>query len=323
MLTGERPTKNLVSPSQKVEVDVRIDEMVLRALEKEPELRYQTAGEFQTVVETLSLPRDGQALRNRESDTEEKVEDAVSIPLSLRAVAYLFILGGLGSLAALVISVLTLRPTLDFGFLGIFVGMGLLKLRPVWRTCALIFSSLSLIGGLIFVVLIALNVEGSLALLGRNIDVSWEEPMIRTISLIGLGLLSLIPIWQLRVLTRANVRALFASSSSIPKKAQGSLKELTLIFALLGGMLPFILILGRFYFSTVGLVEILLLWSVFLTFVAVILGLLSWRRMGANAGLFLALGSLLFWVCLLFSGKLSEPIGDGGAITITGSSEDA
>lgn len=53
MLTGERPHKDLVAPSKKVLLDVRIDEMVLRALEKEPERRYQTAGEFRTVVETI------------------------------------------------------------------------------------------------------------------------------------------------------------------------------------------------------------------------------------------------------------------------------
>ena len=53
MLTGEHPAKDLIAPSRKVEVDVRIDEIVLRALEKEPKKRYQTAGEFRTMVETL------------------------------------------------------------------------------------------------------------------------------------------------------------------------------------------------------------------------------------------------------------------------------
>lgn len=53
MLTGERPTADAVAPSRKVEVDVRIDELVLRALEKEPERRYQTAVEFRTLVETI------------------------------------------------------------------------------------------------------------------------------------------------------------------------------------------------------------------------------------------------------------------------------
>ncbi|HEY9508509.1 MAG TPA: hypothetical protein VIV82_01480, partial [Verrucomicrobiae bacterium] len=41
-------------PSQKVQVDVRLDEIVLRALEKEPRLRYQQASEFKTRVETVA-----------------------------------------------------------------------------------------------------------------------------------------------------------------------------------------------------------------------------------------------------------------------------
>ncbi|MDZ4287232.1 MAG: protein kinase [Prosthecobacter sp.] len=54
MLTGERPPATMVPPSRNVHIDVRLDEIVLRALELEPELRYQTAGEFRTQVETLA-----------------------------------------------------------------------------------------------------------------------------------------------------------------------------------------------------------------------------------------------------------------------------
>ena len=53
MLTGELPGKPLEPPSKKVRVDVRIDEIVLRALEKEPELRFQTAAQMRTEVETM------------------------------------------------------------------------------------------------------------------------------------------------------------------------------------------------------------------------------------------------------------------------------
>jgi predicted Ser/Thr protein kinase len=56
MLTGERPEKDLVAPSKRVQMDVKIDEIVLRALEKEPERRYQTADEFRTMVETMAGP---------------------------------------------------------------------------------------------------------------------------------------------------------------------------------------------------------------------------------------------------------------------------
>ncbi len=53
MLTGELPGKSIEPPSRKVQMDVRIDEIVLRALEKTPELRYQTAADFRTQIETL------------------------------------------------------------------------------------------------------------------------------------------------------------------------------------------------------------------------------------------------------------------------------
>ena len=41
MLTGELPLGRFAPPSQKVQVDVRLDEVVLHTLEKEPQRRYQ------------------------------------------------------------------------------------------------------------------------------------------------------------------------------------------------------------------------------------------------------------------------------------------
>ncbi len=56
MLTGELPGKRIEPPSSRmggIQIDVRLDEIVLRALEREPERRYQTAGELKTVIETV------------------------------------------------------------------------------------------------------------------------------------------------------------------------------------------------------------------------------------------------------------------------------
>lgn len=54
MLTGELPGQRLDPPSRKVQVSVRIDEIVLRALEQQPELRYPTAADFRTRVEAAA-----------------------------------------------------------------------------------------------------------------------------------------------------------------------------------------------------------------------------------------------------------------------------
>jgi hypothetical protein len=54
MLTGELPLGRFAAPSKKVQVHVRLDEIVLRALEKEPALRYQQASEVGIDVEAFA-----------------------------------------------------------------------------------------------------------------------------------------------------------------------------------------------------------------------------------------------------------------------------
>jgi len=54
LLTGELPGKRIEAPSHKVQIDVRLDAVVLRALEQKPELRYQKVSEVKTLVETIA-----------------------------------------------------------------------------------------------------------------------------------------------------------------------------------------------------------------------------------------------------------------------------
>ena len=54
MLTNELPLGKFAPPSRKVQVDVRLDEVVLHALEKEPDRRYQQAGQVKTDVEAIT-----------------------------------------------------------------------------------------------------------------------------------------------------------------------------------------------------------------------------------------------------------------------------
>jgi serine/threonine protein kinase len=53
LLTGELPLGRFDPPSRKIEVDVRVDEVVLRALEKEPGRRYQHAREVRTDLDHI------------------------------------------------------------------------------------------------------------------------------------------------------------------------------------------------------------------------------------------------------------------------------
>jgi hypothetical protein len=54
MLTGELPLGKFALPSRKVQVDVRLDEVVMHTLEKEPERRYQHASQIKSDVETIT-----------------------------------------------------------------------------------------------------------------------------------------------------------------------------------------------------------------------------------------------------------------------------
>jgi hypothetical protein len=57
MLTGEIPMGRFAPPSKKVRIDVQLDEVVLRTLEREPEQRYQHAVEVKSDVEAIGAGR--------------------------------------------------------------------------------------------------------------------------------------------------------------------------------------------------------------------------------------------------------------------------
>ncbi len=53
LLTGELPLGRFAPPSRKVAIDVRLDDVVLRSLEKEPELRYQKVSQVQSDLDEV------------------------------------------------------------------------------------------------------------------------------------------------------------------------------------------------------------------------------------------------------------------------------
>ena len=87
MLTGELPGQRLEPPSRKVHIDVRLEEIVLRAVETQPELRFQQVSEVKTCVETIvATPHSGRS-RREEAQTKDRSanEQESSIPFTSAA----------------------------------------------------------------------------------------------------------------------------------------------------------------------------------------------------------------------------------------------
>jgi serine/threonine protein kinase len=126
MLTGELPGKQIEAPSKKAQIDVRLDEVVLRALEKNPERRYQTAAEFRTRVETAAGDLNPPAIPSETAGTEQSADTGPrnpnpSIPPSImnRTFENLYRQLGRTTIAALIIGLLFLGLALSTSLLGI------------------------------------------------------------------------------------------------------------------------------------------------------------------------------------------------------------
>jgi len=83
MLTGELPGKRLEAPSKKVQIDARLDEIVMRALEQKPELRYQQASVLKTQVETISAEAPKSEIQATKPETPQRLSRFQSISLTV------------------------------------------------------------------------------------------------------------------------------------------------------------------------------------------------------------------------------------------------
>ena len=102
MLTNELPLGRFSPPSQKVHVDVRLDEVVLRTLEKEPARRYQHASEVGVDVKTICSDKHAGTKfspRRKVSDDVKSIQHRVWIPaVGLLVVGLINCLGVVGAL---------------------------------------------------------------------------------------------------------------------------------------------------------------------------------------------------------------------------------
>lgn len=161
LLTGELPMGKFAPPSKKVEIDVRLDEVVLRALEQEPEQRYQHASDVKTDIESISdsprlghmgSPVDGtrndRQVSNREADGFLRTVSP-GIRRQLRGPAIALMLYGLlifGPVVLLFFNGLDIADGNDgtaapvgfalMAFSVLLVGMAGLVLRGAWHLLA-------------------------------------------------------------------------------------------------------------------------------------------------------------------------------------------
>jgi serine/threonine protein kinase len=105
MLTGELPLGRFAPPSQKSAADPRVDEVVLRALEKERERRQHSAGEVKTQVETITGTPVSGSSRGDEAQIEKSESRKQKAEIAPRF-----------SRTAIVGAVLILIPLLAFGY---------------------------------------------------------------------------------------------------------------------------------------------------------------------------------------------------------------
>ena len=85
MLTGELPVGRFAPPSQKVHVDVRLDDVVLRTLESEPQHRYQRASQIKSDVQSItSTQRPADAVTRLLDEAGSQTSQGASLAPSLQ-----------------------------------------------------------------------------------------------------------------------------------------------------------------------------------------------------------------------------------------------
>jgi len=192
MLTGELPLGKFQPPSQKVQVDVRLDEVVLHALEKEPARRYQHASQVKTAVETIA------GTPSRIAAVPAAAGSSISGMGIITAPAVALMVVALWKLLSAISAVFLL--TGGSGWLGSFLGVG--NLFGAWGSLA------------IFSVVLFKVIPGLLILFGgyqmlQRRSYSWAVAA-GIISIVSCSLIGFpVGIWALIVLARDDVKSAF------------------------------------------------------------------------------------------------------------------
>jgi predicted Ser/Thr protein kinase len=110
MLTGELPLGRFQPPSRRVQIDARLDEVVLRSLEKEPERRYQHASEVKTDLDGILPAVPGSPFPDWEAESALAGDDFSDVKSQVAWPALgLGLVGVIGVFLPLILLVIVLR----------------------------------------------------------------------------------------------------------------------------------------------------------------------------------------------------------------------
>jgi hypothetical protein len=127
------------------------------------------------------------------------------IPTSLKVVAAVFMLSGAASLIGMILALMSGRIDIEFGVLGLPIGWGLLHLSPGWRTLALLFLVIAIIG-LPLIGFLFLTAQGPVGFSILSLPMGQVS---KEVGLVFAGVGWVLSLWQFRVLTSDEVRLLF------------------------------------------------------------------------------------------------------------------
>jgi tRNA A-37 threonylcarbamoyl transferase component Bud32 len=200
MLTGELPLGKFAPPSRMVKMDVRLDEVVLHALEKAPELRYQQASQVKADVETIAMTEGGGGKSEPQRPAVAPSAGASAVESAWRQVKG----PGTGLVVTAVLNWVAI-PLLSLIALAVVAFKGPHHFAPVVIVplAALVLSSIILVAGLMMKRLAGYG----LAIAGAILAI-----LVTPGNLIGLP----IGIWALVVLSRREVREAFGKGLPMP-----------------------------------------------------------------------------------------------------------
>ena len=214
MLTGQLPMGRFEPPSKKVQVDVRLDEVVLRSLESEPDRRYQHASDVRTDIEAISQSSMTPTALATDADDDPQVQEAFSSRRSVEVASFMLLLTGILYWLTIPAGYLMFRADVpDAAWWNLFIA-------PAIAGAITIFGGLKMKRCEAYA---ACLLAAVVALLTPLVDLTLINLLINRIAVGPGDLLGLVAgMWALVILTRPDVRATFRRKRQLVEDAHAA-----------------------------------------------------------------------------------------------------